>query len=465
MGENMRFRDILVMCLRNLTKRKARTFLTVSGVIIGTCAIIVMISLGVGMTESMDQMISQWADLTLINVYNYGGVQANGEEVPDLDDKVLEQIAQLDHVKSVTPFYTNLSSGQQIAVYSEDYIFQGPIVGVNMEALEDFGYELEEGRYFNRGDGETTIIMGQNAVANLYNYVEEEYEWTETDENNNPIDPLIDIFEDEIKIIPMTRSADSWEPDYDALQSASSVNKAYEEEANVIGRIKGNYRDYYTMSGIFMDIDYINELIRAYNEVNDEEYQMEEITSGYTDVRVRVDDMEYLDEVETAIQEMGYNTYSDNQSRENMMQQTRMIQMVLGALAAVSLFVAALNITNTMIMSIIERTREIGIMKVLGCDVSKIRLIFLSEAGAIGFIGGVLGVVVSYIVSFVLNKFLSSSLMSALGGMGMEGNISVIKPELILLGLVFATLVGLISGFYPANRTVKISALEAIKHD
>lgn len=214
-----------------------------------------------------------------------------------------------------------------------------------------------------------------------------------------------------------------------------------------------------------MDIDYINELIRAYNEVNDEEYQMEEITSGYTDVRVRVDDMEYLDEVETAIQEMGYNTYSDNQSRENMMQQTRMIQMVLGALAAVSLFVAALNITNTMIMSIIERTREIGIMKVLGCDVSKIRLIFLSEAGAIGFIGGVLGVVVSYIVSFVLNKFLSSSLMSALGGMGMEGNISVIKPELILLGLVFATLVGLISGFYPANRTVKISALEAIKHD
>ena len=72
----MKFKDILLMCLRNLTKRKARTFLTVSGVTIGTCAIIVMISLGVGMTQAQEAMMSEWADLTLVEVYRRGDVDA-----------------------------------------------------------------------------------------------------------------------------------------------------------------------------------------------------------------------------------------------------------------------------------------------------------------------------------------------------------------------------------------------------
>ena len=139
-----------------------------------------------------------------------------------------------------------------------------------------------------------------------------------------------------------------------------------------------------------------------------------------------------------------------------------------------SLLVAALNIMNTMTMAIYERTREIGVMKVLGCKLWHIRAMFLMESGAIGLLGGVVGVAVSLAISLVLNNLTTifggmvdlSGLLGSMGGMGeVGGQISIIPPWLILLALVFATLVGLLSGIAPAGRAVKISALEAIRHN
>ena len=151
--------------------------------------------------------------------------------------------------------------------------------------------------------------------------------------------------------------------------------------------------------------------------------------------------------------------------------------MILGGLAAISLFVAALNIMNTMTMAIYERTREIGVMKVLGCGLGTIRAMFLIESGAIGFLGGLIGVAVSLLISAFLNNINTimawfgntvdlSWITSAMGGGdGGSGDISIIPPWLVLLALTFATVVGLLSGIAPAGRAVKISALEAIRHE
>ena len=138
--------------------------------------------------------------------------------------------------------------------------------------------------------------------------------------------------------------------------------------------------------------------------------------------------------------------------------------MILGGLGAISLLVAALGITNTMIMSIYERTREIGVMKVLGCVIGNIRTMFLIEAGMIGFIGGVAGIAISYLLSFLLNTLAANGGgVMGLGGAG--GQISIIPAWLALGALVFSTMVGLVSGFSPANRAVKISALTAIRQE
>ena len=182
--------------------------------------------------------------------------------------------------------------------------------------------------------------------------------------------------------------------------------------------------------------------------------------------------------------------------KKQMQQQTAQRQLRLAGLAAISLFVAALNIANTMTMAIYERTREIGVMKVLGCEIGNIRRMFLIESGMIGFIGGVAGTILSYIISFGMNNMTMivyglntllmklginatidlSSLMGSSDSMYYGGGfymsdsgsgtvMSIIPFWLVLAAIGFAVVVGLLSGIVPASRAVRISALEAIRHD
>lgn len=214
-----------------------------------------------------------------------------------------------------------------------------------------------------------------------------------------------------------------------------------------------------------MDLNAVKRLEKEYmkaNGIKDANYDK----NGYDNIYVKVDDVDNVDVVEKAIKGLGYETYSMNSERENMRKQSQMIQMILGGLGAVSLFVAALSIANTMTMAIYERTREIGVMKVLGCRLPKIRQMFLLEAGMIGLSGGLLGVLLSYGLSVLMNNFgplLQQSLGNVLPMYGSK--MSVIPPWLALLGIVFATVIGILSGIMPANRAVKISALEAIRHE
>ena len=184
---------------------------------------------------------------------------------------------------------------------------------------------------------------------------------------------------------------------------------------------------------------------------------------------VKVASIDRVADVEQQIKTMGYATESMESIRKPMEKEARQKQMVVGGLGAISLFEAALGITNTMIMSISERTREIGIMKALGCYVTDVRVMFLAEAGAIGLIGGVIGCVVSSVASVVINLVsigLSPENLPAalLGGEGVN-RVSVIPPWLLLFAILFSVLIGLGSGYYPANKAVGIPALEAIKSE
>jgi len=144
-----------------------------------------------------------------------------------------------------------------------------------------------------------------------------------------------------------------------------------------------------------------------------------------------------------------------------------MIQGILGGIGAISLLVAALGITNTMIMSIYERTKEIGIMKVIGANLGDIRKMFLLEAGMIGFLGGSAGLIISYILSLLMNTVLSGIMSTMLGAVGGGGGSTVsIIPWWVAVGaLVFATTIGIISGYSPARRAMHLSALESLRNE
>ena len=178
-------------------------------------------------------------------------------------------------------------------------------------------------------------------------------------------------------------------------------------------------------------------------------------------------------DIEQEIKDLGYYTYSMQSIREELEKSARQIELMLGGLGAISLLVAAIGITNTMTMSVSERTKEIGIMKAIGCYVKDIRMLFLMEAGSIGLIGGILGLLFSFLVSVGINLFSFGAFggggitwellkQAIFGGEGVA-RVSVITPGLVAFALVFSLLVGLLSGYHPANKAVKISALRAIQ--
>lgn len=446
----MRFTEILQMCLRNLVRRKSRTFLTVIGVVIGTCAIIVMVSLGIGLKEVMSTQLAAMGDLQIIEIYNWGE-EGSGMVI---DDEKLSQWSELEGVDCVTPMYACDSFLQIMSGTGDRYQAYADIVGVYPEALEKLGYELSDGNYLNNETSGKTIpvLVGENFVYSFTDTKRPEGSnmiYAEPDENGNMPKPFIDVDRDEIYL-----KAESWDAN-------GNMSSGFTQEIRVVGTLVGDYsKNYRTFDGMFMSVENMKKLVKDIKRYNKE--KTGNSTVNYTEVYVHVSDIEYVSDVVKVIEEDGFSTYSMESERKSMEQAMLAVQAILGGLGAISLFVAAIGITNTMVMSIYERTKEIGVMKALGCYVRNIRMLFLMEAAAIGLLGGIIGILLSYFFSFLMNVVLSEAMASMMGG-GISGNISVIPLWLVALGLLFSTMVGIIAGFMPARKATKISALEAIR--
>ena len=176
-------------------------------------------------------------------------------------------------------------------------------------------------------------------------------------------------------------------------------------------------------------------------------------TEKYYQVQVKCNDIEDVAVVKKQIDDMGYGIYSLQDALEMAKKSSQQLQLLLGGIGGVSLLVAAIGIMNTMMMSIYERKKEIGIIKVLGCRMGNIATLFLTEAAYIGFFGGALGLGISYGISTLLNNFL----------MAESGMRSVIPVYLAAFALVFSVSVALISGMYPAWKAMRLSPLAAIR--
>lgn len=455
----MRLSDIGKMCIDNLKRRKGRTILTVLGVFIGCTSIVVMVSIGAGMKESQDKMLAEMGDLSIIEVSQ--GMNDNGTQAK-LDDAAVKSFREMEGVAAVMPKVSldEVSVSMKAGINDRYSCEWASIVGVDTSALEDMGFELIDGKFPAKGLDEA--VGGQYLAYNFYDSLMPEGRnmvdrWSSYDENGDPTE-LPDPFFDVLKT-PITLE----------VTAGDENQPAYKKTMNIVGITKEDYgKGWETSEGIMMSIDAVKDLIsKAKGTPN--------VKLNYSQVLVKAADMSQVAEIESSIKSMGYYTYSMESMRESMEKSARQVQLMLGGLGAISLFVAAIGITNTMIMSISERTREIGIMKALGCYVRDIRMLFLMEAGAIGLLGGIIGLIFSLLISVGINLFA----MGAIGGGGITAQtilqaliggeevsrVSAISPGLMLFAIVFSVFVGLVSGYYPANKAVKIPALEAIKHE
>ena len=435
----MRISDLLKLAFRNLMRRKARTALTIIGVVIGTISIIVMVSIGIGVNQSFDEMIMQSGSMTMIRVQKYGAVYDEEGNYVDskeqvLDDSTVELIRGIPHVKAVSPVISQYAS-----LYSGKYESGVTLYAMDCESFEAFEFPpLQYGSYPTK-EHPATIVLSPESMEYFYCFSGNNYQ-------EKSIDPLTEEvilqfhnyqthqrkkeFKLEFTDVAMMEQTDNWEYSYN----------------------------------IYMDIDYFRQIWKQYSNTLTLEDRKRAISAieNYEEIKINVDNIDNVEQVREEIEALGYAAYSEMQYLEPLKETSNMLQMVLGAIGSIAMMVSAINIANTMVMSIYERTKEIGVMKVLGCLVRDIKRQFLLEAGLIGLLGGIIGILISYVLSFLINKY-GAGIMGSLVGTGTAGELSVIPFWLPFAAAAFGMLVGLLSGYFPARRATRIRAIEAMR--
>ncbi len=421
--------DLIFTALGNLFRRKMRTILTALGVVIGTASILIMISIGLGMERQFEEQIGQYGSLTKVTLYPSHGKEGAAEVY---DDEFVDRLKSIEHVRSVVPIVNvrgSLMSGK-IEGWAE-------IMAFDFKYLKDLEIELQEGRMPQPGEA----LVGKQVS-------EEFYDWRRDEPKQIKVNPLTDPLE--IKIQPR-----EW---------VEGAEKRKGMKPKIVG-IMAN-EDWDVAQSMYIHIDDYESFMKKYNKrykVPKLSKKEREKISKYQNIYLFVDDMENMDGVFETLESMEINFHSPGQWLEQAKEQAAMIQNVLGAIGGVSLLVAAIGITNTMVMSIYERTKEIGVMKVIGAKISDIRKLFLLEAGFIGLFGGIIGAALSYGLSTVING-LSENSEDSWGLMSLFSN-SHLPVSLILGGIAFAVLIGVLAGLYPSFKATRISALDAIRTD
>ena len=439
----MKISDLFKMGLRSLSRRKARTILTVIGVIIGALSIIIVISIGKGMENNFESQVMQQGGITTITVNTYADVfDDDGNWISNkeqkLDDNLVEQIRAIEHVRAVSPVINKNAS-----LYSGKYVSWINITAMDMSVFEAFDFpELSYGTYPSEED-KSQIIFGYTTPYGFQ------------DPNSRGMSQIqIDMQKTKVELQFNEYATDP-------------KKKAFSLPLKNISKMvqtNGEF-DYNT----YMDINYLKEIYMKYCNTLSLEDRKKAIKTieEYQQIKLNVDNVNNVTEVQDAIEKLGYQSYSMMQYLEPLKNASKTLQIVIGILGAVAMVVSAINIANTMIMSIYERTKEIGIMKVLGCTIRDIRNLFLFEAAMIGLFGGLVGVILGYIASFLFNTF-GGPVFSVLMSGGASYDMTNTKFSIIPIYLPFASLaisvaVGLLSGYFPALRATRISAIEAMK--
>lgn len=435
--------DLIAMAAKNLLRRKARTFLTMLGVLIGTTSIVVMVSLGLGLQDAQQQMMQRWGSLNEITVRQSYSMGEEQEKSIVLDDAALETFQGMEGITAVIPM-VQISANSATCGKMQGWL---QVYGIAPEGMATMGLHAEHGRLLQQGD-KNVLVLG-NMIGEGFTVPNSQEQW---------YDPEKESWDEY-----QARSYNKTVALLDKKINAEFMN--YETEKNkkvsfqVVGvlPLESNSNSY----NAYAPLDVVQKLQKTMLTSEEKKKQKRDM---YNQITLMTENVTDTKAILQSVQELGYNADSVAGQLEGVEDQARMIQMVLGGIGGITLLVAAIGIINTMVMSIYERTKEIAIMKVIGATFSDIRLMFLAEAGMIGFFGGLLGLGLSYVLSYVINQVSVDFMRDFVGG-GEGLHLSLIPWWLAVFAIVFSILVGLLAGVYPANRAVKLSPIEAMRNN
>ena len=466
----MTFRDALTLALRNLRQSKLRTFLTVLGVSIGIASLAGMVSLGVGlqdqfvgrfmrsgMFDSVNVLPGQ-VDLGLGAGRGRGGrgrggrrTSAQAPEVPPrmLDEAALADLAKLEHVKDVYPIIRI-----PIEVKLGEVTEYAGATGVPSSARGTGAFQTFAHGEFLTSDTAADCMLSLDFANRL---VEE-----------NPGQ----LIGKTLSLGYATSNVPSAETPPPAPQGAPlslpqvmTQVKRVESPCRVVGIVQRETGPLgvggTNVAAVMLPMAKAREINAGV--VNTQRSLMRNrVDSMFTAVTVKVTSAQHTQDVQDRVKKMGFSAFSLNDALEGAKRAFLILDILLGLIGSIALAVASLGIMNTMVMSILERTREIGIMKAIGGSDSDVRRIFLIEASAIGLLGGVAGLLLGWVVGRLIN-FGANYYIVSQGGT--PGNLFSLPIWLIAAALGFSIFVSLAAGSYPARRAARLDPIQALRHD
>lgn len=417
MVENIR------LAFQGIWSHKMRSFLTMLGIIIGIASIISIVSTIKGTNEQIKNNLVGSGNNTVevklqeSNVdyeMEYSGIP---EGVPVLTDENKEQILAIDNVKNVS-FYLQRTTYD--AVYYQDTVLSGgTVLGIDKSYFDTMGYEVKEGRSLIDKDYEDyrkVVVIDTETADTLFS-------------NESPLGKTLEIKGEPFTIVGVMEKQ----------TSSDIVINSIEDYDTYIG----------TQTGTVFIPDSLWSIIYNYDEPQN--------------VVVRAADTESMSSVGKATQDLlnqGITSSSDTisykasdvlETAQNLQQLSATTNQQLIWIASISLLVGGIGVMNIMLVSVTERTSEIGLKKAIGARKSKILFQFLTEAAVLTSLGGIVGTIAGIIMSEVISKLTSTPV--------------AISGPAIIIAILFSTLIGIVFGSWPSIRAANLNPIDALRHE
>jgi putative ABC transport system permease protein len=461
----MKLPDLTELAVRNLRESFLRNSLTTIGISVGVASLVAMLSLGIGLQQlaSRRLMKSGLFDTVVVtsrrDLRNFGRDEEHNAPAP-AESRILDEPTrlQIEHLPNVVEAYPDIRFITELRYEDRPHLTMVAALPASAESTDAFESVL--GHFFSSDTAPEVVIQKAFAEELLGKTPKSGIDETKAAELAAP------LLGKELTMRYAQREA---APNAPAPSGNSVADAAYsvvsrEQKLKIVGvadldpeSMRGP-----TRARVFLPL----KLAQSLHVMQPTD--LRELSSAasdqpvYSSVNVRVEKPGQVQTVEDSIKKMGFNTFSILDASRSIQQFFKVLDLFLGIFGSLALAVASIGIVNTLVMAILERRREIGIMKAIGASDRDIKRLFFAEAGAMGILGGVLGVALGWAIGQVIN--LGTNIYLKRQSFPPEHFWSV-SWWLVGFAILFSFGVSLISGLYPAGRAARLDPVQALRYE
>jgi putative ABC transport system permease protein len=468
----MKLPDLAELALRNLRESVLRNSLTTIGISVGVASLVAMLSLGIGLQQlaSRRLMKSGLFDTVVVSsrrdLRNFGREEERNGPTPGesriLDERALHEI---DHLPNVIEAYPDIRFITELRYEDKPHLTM--VAALPQSAKSNDAFEALQGQFFS-SDNAPEVVIQKTFAEELLGKTPK----SGVDESNvkELAAPLLGkeltmryAQREAAPAVPMAPSSEPASGDRTLASAAYSVISR-EQKLKIVGvadldpeSMRGP-----TRARVFLPL----KLAESLHVMQPTDLREISRTASdqpvYSSISVRVKNPAQIRAIEDAIKKMGFNTFSILDATRSLQQFFAVLDLFLGIFGSLALAVASIGIVNTLVMAILERRREIGIMKAIGASDGDVKKLFFAEAGAMGILGGIVGVALGWSIGQVIN--LGTNVYLKRQSLPPEHFWSV-PWWLVGAAILFAFIVSLLSGLYPAGRAARLDPVQALRYE